>query len=217
MRIKFLVFLFVAMIISLGCIESRKIPVDNLTPSLHETRVPTPETPIFTPKQGLPYNNETKPLKINDTFETWSRGYDSNKSYMQAYFRVITNYSSWVAFLNEQGYFAEPSGLEGTLFPGLGVKPKTIEPADFNENFIIAAMMGRRGYTQPKIEIINISRINNTVNITVSMYESRAGDLVTSWPYHIVIVKRELLPAGNSTFVFIDTEDKRLGRVQVKE
>ncbi len=206
------------MVTYLGCIESRKIPTTNLTPSISETKISTPETPTFTSKQGQPtYNNEKKPLKINDTFETWSRGYYSNSSYERPYFRVITNYSAWIVFLNEQGYFAEPPKLEGTLFPGLGVKPKTIDPDDFTENFIIAAAMGRRGYTEPKIEIINISRINDTVNVTVSMYEPRAGDLVTSWPYHIVIVKKEMLPVGNSTFIFVDTEGNRLGKVEIKE
>lgn len=216
MRIKSLVFLLfvVVIIISLGCIESQKLPPN-------ETQIPVPGPATYTPKQELPiYNNESKPFKINDTFETWSMGYQSNTSYETPYFRVITNYSKWISFLNDQDYFSEcPKcpGLEGTLFPGWEAKPKTIEPADFNENFIIAAMMGRKGYRFPKIEIINISRINNSVNVTVSMYKPRAGDLVTTWPYHIVIVKRELLPAGNSTFVFIDTEDKRLGIVEIKE
>ncbi|NJD76356.1 MAG: hypothetical protein FIB08_04575 [Candidatus Methanoperedens sp.] len=167
-----------------------------------------------------PISFETRPLKINGTFETWSRGYNANASYTlkHPYFRVITNYSQWIAFLEGEGYFAEPSMLEGFLFPGGGVKPRTINPADFSENYIIAAMMGLRGFTEgPEIEIKNISRINNTINVIVHMYDPQAGAAALSSPYHIVIVKREFLPKGNSTFVFIDTEGKELGKVEVRE
>ncbi len=52
--------------------------------------------------KNFPAPNETK---INITFETWSRGYWSNSSYDKPYFKVITNYSRWHEFLDEQGYF----------------------------------------------------------------------------------------------------------------
>ncbi len=107
--------------------------------------------------------------------------------------------------------------LEGFLFPGGGVKPRTINPADFSENYIIAAMMGLRGFTEgPEIEITDTRRINNIVNVTVRMYDPHAGAAALSSPYHIVIVKREFLPKGNATFVFKDTEGKELGRVEIK-
>ncbi len=187
---------------ALGCIESQKLPNSN------ETKIATLEP---TPEQKLPSYNETQPLKINDTFETWSRGYYSNISYEHSYFRIIKNYSDWTGFLDNHR-------LEGTLFPGIGVKPKTINPTDFKDNFIIAAMMGLKGKTEgPEIEIKNINRINNTVDVTVRMYEPTAGASAMSSPYHIVLVKRELLPLGNSTFVFIDTEGKRIGKVEVNE
>ncbi len=212
-----IVFLFcMIMVVSLGCIEPQKLPNSN------ETKIATPEPTPSPTEQKLPTYNETKPLEFNGTFETWSRGYRANESYEHLYFRVITNYSEWISFLDGQGYFTEirregSQRLEGTLFPGKGVKPKTIENADFNEHFIIAALMGRRGYTEPNIEIINISRINNIVNVTVYMYIPKAGDLITSWPYHIIIVKREVLPRGNSTFIFTDTEGKELGKLEVKK
>lgn len=76
---------------------------------------------------------------------------------------------------------------------------------------------GYVGIRGPEIEIENISRINSIVNITVRMYKPHIGESATSAPYHIVIVKREVLPAGNSTFVFIDTEGKKLRRVEVNE
>jgi len=34
---------------------------------------------------------------------------------------------------------------------------------------------------------------------------------------HIVIVKRKILPKGNSTFVFIDTKGKELVKLEAKE
>ena len=213
MKIKFLIFsLFVVIALFLGCIESKKLPAVNVT----ETTTPAPVT--STTEQKLPAYNETESLKINDTFETWSRGYWSNSSYKQLYFRVITNYSAWIAFLDEQGYYGRDGHrLEGQLFPGLDVMPKTIAPADFNNYFIVAAMMGLIGIAEgPEIEIKNISRLNNVVNVTVYVYRLGPGADVTSEPYHIVIVKRELLPIGNSTFVFVDTEGKRLGKVEVK-
>jgi hypothetical protein len=124
--------------------------------------------------------------------------------------------------ITEQGYFAwlreeEGMRLEGTLFPGLNKIPMTITSADFNENFIIAAMMGIKAVAEgPEIEIKNISRINDVINVTVRMYDPRGGAAVVSAPYHIIIVKRELLPKGNSTFVFIDTEGKELEKLYVK-
>lgn len=215
MRAKLLIFLFFIVIIFgfIGCIESQKIPAPN------ETKITTPT--LSPTEQKLP--NETKPLKINNTFETWSRGYWSNTSYGKPYFRVITNYSEWNDFLDEQGYLAwmkgeGPMRLEGNLFPGLNKMPKTITSADFNENFIIAAMMGRIGIAEgPEIEIKNISRLNNVVNVTVYMYKLGPGAQVQSAPYHIVIVKRELLSIGNSTFVFRETEGKLLGKLEVTE
>lgn len=197
LKIVFLFFIITA--VSLGCIESQKSPAPN------ETKIATPEATTSTPEQKLPIYNETKPLKINDTFKTWSRGYytkdtDNFSTYNKPYLKVITNYSEWVEFLDEQGY---PSELEGTLFPGEGVKPETIEPADFNELFIIVAMMGYKTHLGPEIEIKNISRIDNVVNVTVEMYNPSAGATVLSAPYHIVIVKKELLPDRNSKFVLI--------------
>jgi hypothetical protein len=215
MKLKFLIFsLFVLITVaSLGCIESQKSPTPNKTeiakPSVTEQKLPAP--------------NATKPLIINDTFETWSRGYWSNLSYGKPYFRLITNYSEWVAFLDNQGYFAWKKGevgmrLEGQLFPGLNAMPKTITSADFNENFIIAAMMGWKSFAEgPEIEIKNISRINDVINVTVYIYDPKRGAAVVSAPYHIVIVKRELMPMDNSTFIFVDTEGNRLGKVEIKE
>ncbi len=214
LEIVFLIFMIT--VAALGCIESQKLPDSN------ETKIATPEP---TPEQKLPAYNETKPLKINDTFETWSRGYTASYNEGQPYFRVITNHNEWIKFLTDQRYFkglaegGRPMNfmLEGELFPGIGVIPKTINPDDFKDYFTIAAMMGLRGKTGPEIEIKNISRINNTVNVTVRMYEPTAGAAAMSSPYHIVIVKRELLPLGNSTFVFIDTEGKRIGKVELNE
>ncbi|NJD75975.1 MAG: hypothetical protein FIB08_02600 [Candidatus Methanoperedens sp.] len=163
-----------------------------------------------------PISFETRPLKINGTFETWLRGYHSNESY-KTHFRVIINYSVWNTFLYEQGFFDYYSTLEGELFPSWGNKPKTIEPADFNNYFIIAAMMGLRGAYGDEIEITDIRRINNTVIVTVRTYMPSSKGMITSSPYHIIIVKREILPKENSTFVFIDTEGKELGNIEVRE
>lgn len=219
MKIKFLIFsLFVViMVTSLGCIESKKLPTYN------ETKIATPEPTPSVTEQKLPAYNETEPLKINNTFETWSRGYWSNSSYKKSYFRVITNYSEWNDFLDEQGYFAwlkegGPMRLEGQLFPGLNKMPKTITSIDFNNNFIMAAMMGIKAVAEgPEIEIKNISRTNDVINVTVRMYDPRGGAAVVSAPYHIIIVKRELMPMGNSTFIFVDTDGNRLGKVEIKE
>lgn len=208
MRILKILFLFfIIATISLGCLESQKIAIPTIKP---------------TPEQQLPIYNETKLLKINDTFETWSRGYWSNFSYKETYFRVITNESEWTAFLFEQGYFMGVAGqgpqrLEGDLFPGSNKTPKTITSADFDDHFIIAAMMGYKGGMGPKIEIKNITKLNNLVNITVHMYEPKARLDIISAPYHIVIVKGEILPTGNSTFVFIDTEGKEIGKLEMQK
>ncbi len=94
--------------------------------------------------------------------------------------------------------------------------PKAIEPADFNEHFIIAAMMGYKAKRSPEIEIKNISRINSTVNVTVRMYEPSSGELVVSAPYHIVIVKKDSVLIGNYTFIFKDIEGKKLGELEAK-
>ncbi len=219
MKIKLLIvsFFIVIMVSSLGCIGSKKLPPYN------ETKTATPEPTSSVTEQKLPAYNETEPLKINDTFETWSRGYWSNLSYKKSYFRVITKYSEWNDFLDEQGYFAwlrgeEGMRLEGTLFPGLNKMPNTITSTDFNNYFIVAAMMGIKSVAEgPEIEIKNISRINDVINVTVRMYDPRGGAAVVSAPYHIVIVKRELMPMDNSTFIFVDTEGNRLGKVEIKE
>ncbi len=201
MRIKFLIFLLFILI--LGCIELKK------TPDINETKTATPQPSSIIAEQKLPTLNETR---INITFETWSRGYWSNSSYYQTYFRIITNYSAWIAFLDEQRY---PGGLEGEL-SGYNRLQHKIEPGDFSNYFIIAAMMGHRSKQEPEIEIKTISR-DDVVNVTVRMYESNIGALVESAPYHIVIVKREVLPRGNSTFNFIDTEGERLGKLEIKK
>ena len=131
---------------------------------------------------------------------------------------MITNYTTWSTFLYEQGFFDYYSTLEGELYPGGDKKPKTIEPADFNDYFVMAAMMGLRGHLEDEIEIIDIGRINNNiVNVIVRMYKPSFGAGATSAPYHIVVVKKEFLPKGNSTFVFIDTEGKELGKIEVRE
>ncbi len=207
-KLELFFLIFIITVAALGCIESQKLPDSN------ETKIATPEP---TPEQKLPAYNETKPLKINDTFATWSMGYHSNESYYLPYFRVITNYSAWIAFLDEQGYRKMTWKLEGELYPGLKVLPSTIKPADFNDYFIVAAMMGYIGIKEPKIEITNISRLNNTVNVTIQMYKPIVGAAVITQPYHIVIVKREVVPAGNSTFIFMDTAGKLLGKVEVNE
>lgn len=202
--------------ISLGCIESQK------SPALNETEIATPSIT----EQKLPVPNATEPLRINGTFETWSRGYYSkdvknSSTYNKPYFRVITNYNTWIAFLNETGYFdysghRDPWLLDGILFPGQGVMPKIIEPADFNNYFIIAAMMGKTAPAEgPEIEIKNITRVSNEINIKVRVVRVGPGALTYSAPYHVVIVKREMLPIGNSTFVFIDAEGKKLGELEL--
>ncbi len=48
------------------------------------------------------------------------------------------------------------------------------------------------------------------------MYNPTAGAAAMSSPYHIIIVKREILPKGNSIFVFTDTEGRKLGIVEIK-
>ncbi len=205
-KLRIVFFFCMIMVVSLGCIESQKLPNSN------ETKIVTPSVT----DQKLPVPNETKPLKINDTFETWSRGYWSEdirniSTSDKPYFILITNYTEWKSFLEYQ------SNLDGTLFPGMARSPKTIKPEDFNENFIIAAMKGYVGVRGPEIEIENISRLNSIVNITVRMYKPHIGESATSAPYHIVIVKREVLPAGNSIFVFTDTEGKLLKKLEVNE
>lgn len=210
MRINFFILFIICSIIvvSLGCIESKK------NPAPIETQIATSEPPISTPEHGLFIPNETEFLKINDTFETWSRGYHANYTDWNPYFRVFTNYSKWIEFLNEQEY-GYPRYMDGELFPGFDANPKKIESEDFNNYFIIASMMGYQGKESPEIEIKNISRINNTVTVTARMYDPGAGASVMSSPYHIVIVKREVLPKGNFTFVFTD-ESNKLGSVEVK-
>lgn len=214
MKIKNLVLsLFVViLVIASGCMDSQKLPAPN------ETEIATP----YSTEQKLPGYNETPPvIKTNVTFETWSMGYYSNYSYMHTYFRVITNYTKWRTFLDDQGYYIGTKGertliLEGQLFPGLAMIPKTMKPADFNEHFIIAAMMGYKTKVSPEIEIMNISRINSTVNITVRIYEPSSGGSAISAPYHIVIVRKDAMLMGNYTFVFADTEGKLLGKMEAK-
>ncbi len=209
-KLKIVILFFIITTISLGCIESQRLPVPN------ETKISTsPPTPSIT-EQKLPAPNMTEPLKINDTFVNWSRGYYSNYYETRPYFKVITNYSDWIGFLDEQRK-GESERLEGTLFPGPAVIPRTMEPVDFNNYFIIAAMMGYKTKLKPEIEIKYINRMNNVVNVTIWLYNPSFGEASTSSPYHIIIVKRELLSIRNSTFVFTDTEGKRLGKVEVNE
>lgn len=203
MRLDFLIFSLLVMMIvlSLGCVETQQVPEPQKTPKSYET----------------PSISETPYV-----FETWSRGDWSSLSYKQPYFRVITNYSEWNEFLEDQGYFARlrggaPKSLEGRLFPGENIKPKEIAPSNFDDHFIIAAMMGLKPIAYgPEIEIKNISRLNTIVNVVVRMYDPGIGVEALSAPYHIVIVKRELLPKGNSTFIFRDTEGKEIGKIEVK-
>ncbi|MCZ7385663.1 MAG: hypothetical protein O8C63_13090 [Candidatus Methanoperedens sp.] len=202
-----------------GCVSKPSDMTKNETvttptvPAYKETKIAIPEP---TTEQILPTYNETKPLKINDTFETWSRGYFANYYEEHPLFKIINNYSDWIAFLNEQRK-EESERLEGTLFPGPTVIPRTMGPVDFNNYFIISAMMGYKTKLKPEIEIKNINRLNNVVNVTIWLYNPSFGEASMSSPYHIVIVKREVLPIGNSTFVFIDTESKELGKVEVNE
>ena len=215
MIIKPYIFLLLIVIIltSSGCLESKKSPVPNETKNA--TLVPSPNIT----EQEPPVNNETKLLKNNDTFETWSRGYMSNTSDDRPYFKVITNYSDWNEFLdNQDPWFMgiDTMSLEGELFPGINIIPMNISPDDFNNYFIITALMGMQGYVGPEIEIKNISRSNNIVNVTVLFYKPGFGGAALSSPYHIVIVKRELLSERNSTFVFVSTEGKELEKMEVE-
>ncbi|NJD75976.1 MAG: hypothetical protein FIB08_02605 [Candidatus Methanoperedens sp.] len=204
-KLKIVFLLFMILAVFSGCVEPQRLPGSNETP------IATPE---LTPDQKLPAYNETKPTEINVTFETWSRGYESNQSYRQPYFRIITNYSEWNEFLGEQGY---PGALEGELLYPLSRKAKNIKSADFDNYFILAAMMGVQAKTSPEIEIRNITKFNNVINVTVRMYKPSAGGMTVSAPYHIIIIKKEFLPKGNATFVFIDTDGKELGKVEVRE
>jgi len=187
MKIKSFIFLLLIVIIvaSPGCLESKRSPVPNETKNA--TSVPSPNIT----EQEPPVNNETKLLNINDTFETWSRGYWSKNSYEKTYFRVITNYSDWNEFLDQQSpwFILGNVSIEGQLYPGVGIIPRNISHDDFNNYFIIGAMMGMRGYVGPEIEIKNISRSNNTVNVTVFFYNPGFGGAALSSPYHIIIVK----------------------------
>lgn len=193
MKIKNLVLsLFVVILVTAtGCIEYQKQPFTKET----ITAIPS------VTEQKLPAYNETQQLEINIPFETWSRGYDAKDYLLHPHFEVITNYSDWIRFLNNQG------PLEGQLFPGLGIAPKTIGPVDFNDDFIITAMMGKRGKRGPEIEILNISRINNVVRIIINKYDPGYGESVESAPYHIVLIKKELVP-DNSAINIIDTDAK---------
>lgn len=211
MNIKFLIFLlFVIIVAFTGCISSQKSNFFN------DTKIATSEPIPTTPEKETSAFNEIKPLKINNTFETWSQGYYSNKSYKNSYFKVITNYSDWIAFIDEQNYSVVPQdkktvNLEGQLFPGLNKNPKIIKPADFHDYFIIAAMMGvRRSAEWPEIEIKNISKINNVVEVVISKNE-RGGGTTISAPYHIVLVKKEQIPVS-STFDFMDTQGWLMAR-----
>jgi len=66
--------------------------------------------------------------------------------------------------------------MRKTIYPGLGIKPKTIKADDFKDYFIIGAMMGLRGFAEgPEIEIKNISRINHEV---MSLFGCMMFDLV---------------------------------------
>ncbi len=215
MKIRYYIFLLLIVIIvtSPGCLEYKKSPVPNEIKNA--TPVPSPNIT----EQEPPVNNETKLLKINDTFETWSRGYISNTSDDRPDFKVITNYSYWNEFLYNQDpwYIGKKyAKLEGQLFPGLNIIPKNMSTDDFNNYFIMAAMMGKQFKTGPEIEIKNISMLNNIVNVTVRLYKPTFGGAATSSPYHIVIVKRELLSEGNSTFVFVSTEGKELEKLNVE-
>ncbi len=209
MKIKFLILSLFAVIAAafLGCIDSKNMPVSN------DTQTPPSEPVISTPKEKLP---DIESQKVDIAFETWSRGYWSNSSYDYPYFRVINDYNEWNDFLDEQGYFAwirgkEGMRLEGSLYPGINIKPKNITSADFNDYFIIAAMMGMRGYAEgPEIEIENISGINSIVNVSVRLYDPRKGAAVVSAPYHVIIIKKQLIAQTNITFDFIDIENGRL-------
>lgn len=218
MRAKFLIFsLFILIIVVLtGCLDSQKSPVSN------EIIIATPDIMPSPTEKKIPVYNETKTVEISVFFETWSRGYYSNLTYEHPYFRVISNYDEWRAFLEEQGYsdYLARGGsyrLDGIIFPGQGVTPKTIMSADFNDYFIIAAMMGRIGRAEgPNIEIINITKVNNVINVKVRRVYGY-GALTYSSPYHIIMVKREQLPIGKFTFDFMDTEGKELGKVEMRE
>ena len=220
-KLEILLLALIIMTVSSGCIEPQ------IPPGSNETNITSPA-----PDQKSPTYNETeiaRPsiteqespayIKTNVTFETWSRGYYSNMSHTQHYFRVITNYSEWNEFLEEQGYTGEiATKLDGTLFPGLFTKPKNITSADFNDYFIMAAMMRRKPVAEgPEVEIKSINIANNIINVTVRMYESTVGAGIFSAPYHIIMVKRDLFPMKNLIFVFMGTEGKELGKVEVRE
>ena len=213
MRIKFLILIlfFVVLVASLGCIESKKLPAPN------ETKIIAPKPTLAPTEQKLPAYNETELLKINITFETWSRGYWSNSSYNEPYFRVITNYSEWVSFLDNQGYLAWQGGegplrLEGSIYPGIFTKPRQMKPSDFDNYSVIAAMMGRIGRAEgPEIEIRNITAADNIFNVIIA-FKLGPGAAVESAPYHIIMIKKELLPK-EPIFDFIDIEGKLLARV----
>lgn len=210
----FILLLSIVILILSGCIDSHELKRPDVTAIATPDLMPSPAG------KKLPLYSETKPVEISVFFETWSRGYYSNLTYENPYFRVISNYDEWRAFLEEQGYsdYLVRGGsyrLDGIIFPGQGVAPKTIMSTDFNDYFIIATMMGRIGRAEgPNIEIINITKTNNIINVEVRRVYGY-GALTYSSPYHIVMIKRELLPLGNSTFNFIDTEGNLLGKLEV--
>lgn len=214
MRTKFIFFsLFVLIVaVSLGCIESQKLHAPN------ETEIVTPFPSPYTTELQSPAYNKSESREINIRFETWSRGYYSNSSYYQPYFKVINNYSEWESFLNNQGYLAWQAGegplrLEGSIYPGIFTKPKVMKPSDFENYSIISAMMGRVSRAEgPEIEIKNITAVDNILKVIISFKLGPGADLESA-PYHIVMIKKELLPNEKSIFDFIDIEGKLLARV----
>lgn len=211
MKTRFLFFsLFVLIIV--GCVESQKLPTPN------ETEIATPFPSPYATELQSPAYNKSESVEIGIMFETWSRGYYSNISYYQPYFKVISNYSEWVSFLDNQGYLAWKAGegplrLEGSIFPGIFTKPKIMEPPDFYNYSVVAAMMGRISRAEgPEIEIKNITAKDNILKVIIA-FKLGPGAAVESAPYHIVMIKKDQLTKEKSIFDFIDNEGKLLERV----
>lgn len=84
---------------------------------------------------------------------------------------------------------------------------------DFQDHFVIAAFMGRGGFTGEWIEIINITQSEDEILVTADFIHETIGSLVEVYPFHIVkIDKSELVTAGNLTLIYSKKDGTEISR-----
>lgn len=136
-------------------------------------------------------------------FETVSKGeilgYLNNDT-MQPVYTLFTNKNELESFLNKFGLRAK----------------EIVKEDEFKDYILICAYFGFAPSTRHEIEIKKIVKKDNMVEVIVQFKIPKYGEDKVTNPYHIVKVKRDHFEGRKFIFIFKDTNDRELNRVEIK-